>query len=316
MFQGLLEDREAGAWIAAALQAQGPLLVGRLGSVEARLMGEACWRSGRFSRVTRREAHRNAGLFPLDGASLEAAAARLQAALAQVDLLALWDSPYQARLVAEREPLPRRCALSALEPWWQPQPWSAALAGRRVLVVHPFATSIERQLACPQALFADPSVLPAFELLTLRPPQTLGGAREGYASWTAALDALVDRAAALRFDVALVGCGAYGPPLAAPIKALGRPRLPPGRPPPLPLRIRGRPWEATPRFAPLRPPAWGVGPLPLPGVWARPGRSRQNCQGQGGWRGAGGWAPGGAGGGGGGRGGGGGGEGVSVGVGW
>ena len=261
VFQGLLDDREAGAWIAAALQAQGPLLVGRLGSVEARLMGEARWRSGRFSRVTRREAHRNAGLFPLDGASLEAAAERLQAALAQVDLLALWDSPYQARLVAELEPLPRRCALSALEPWWQPQPWSSALAGRRVLVVHPFATSIERQLARRQALFADPGVLPAFELLTLRPPQTLGGAREGYASWTAALDALVDRAAALRFDVALVGCGAYGLPLAAAIKAMGRPALHLGGALQLLFGIRGRRWEAMPRFAALMNKAW-VRPLP------------------------------------------------------
>lgn len=261
VFQGLLDDREAGDWIAAALGAQRPLLVGRLGSVEARLLGEARWHAGHFSRVTRREAHRNAGLFPVDGASLAAAAERLQAALAQVDLLALWDSPYQARLVAERDPLPRRCALSALEPWWQPQPWSAALAGRRVLVVHPFATSIERQMAHRQGLFADPGVLPAFDLMTLRPPQTLGGATEGYASWTAALDALVDRASDLRFDVALVGCGAYGLPLAAAIKAMGRPALHLGGALQLLFGIRGRRWESMPRFAALMNGAW-VRPLP------------------------------------------------------
>jgi hypothetical protein len=261
VFTDLLGDGEAAAWIEAALTARQPVLVGRLGAVEARLLGEARWRQGRFGRLTRRQAHQNAGIFPVEPAALAAVAERLGTALQAVDLLALWDSPYQAALVAGLRPLPQRCGLAALEPWWQPRPWSAALAGRRVLVVHPFAASIESQLAHRQRLFADPAVLPEFELVSLCPPQTLAGATQGYVSWLAALDELVGRVSALEFDVALLGCGAYGLPLAAAIKQMQRPALHLGGALQLLFGIRGRRWQAMPRYAALMNEFW-VRPLP------------------------------------------------------
>jgi hypothetical protein len=259
VFAGQLDDAAAAAWISAALLQRRPVLVGRLGAVEARLMAEA--RGGSFSRLTRLQAHRNAGIFPVQPAALAAAAGRLQTALEAVDLLAVWDSPRQAQLLAGLQPLPRRCGLAALEPWWQPSPWSAALAGRTVLVVHPFSVSIERQWARRAQLFADPAVLPAFELRTLRPPLTLAGQTEGHASWSDALDGLIERVAACDFDVALLGCGAYGLPLAAAIRAMGRPALHLGGALQLLFGVRGRRWEAMPRFAGLMNAAWSR-PLP------------------------------------------------------
>ena len=259
VFGGVLGDQEAGLWIAEALRSQRPVLVGRLGSVEARLLGEA--RFGRFSRVTRREAHRNAGLFPTDPEALEAAAARLGSALEAVDLLALWDSPYQAQLTAQLKPLPERCSLAALEPWWPSNPWSAALVGLRVLVVHPFATSIQAQWQRRERLFPGTAVLPEFDLQVLHPPLTLAGATAGFVSWSAALDDLIARTQERDFDVALLGCGAYGLPLAAAIKAMGRPALQLGGALQLLFGIRGRRWEAMPPFAALMNEHW-VRPLP------------------------------------------------------
>jgi hypothetical protein len=227
----------------------------------SRQLFEARWRGGRFSRITFRQAHANAGLFPLEPTALVAAAERLGSALAAVDLLARWDSPYQARLVDGLDPRPQMGALSALEPWWQSQPWSAALAGLRVLVVHPFVASIEAQWHRRQSLFSDPAVLPSFALQTLRPPQTLGGASEGHSSWSAALDGLIAQVAALQFDVALLGCGAYGLPLGAAIKAQGRAAVHLGGALQLLFGIRGRRWETIPRYAALSNTAW-VRPLP------------------------------------------------------
>lgn len=262
VFAGQLDDAAAAAWITAALRERRPVLVGRMGAVEARLMAEARFgRGSAFSRLTRRQAHRNAGIFPLQPEALAAAAARLQAALEAVDLLAVWDSPRQAQLLAALQPLPPRCGLGALEPWWQPAPWSAALAGQRVLVVHPFSASIERQWARREQLFADPAVLPPFSLRTLRPPLTLAGDTEGHASWSAALDGLIERVAACEFDVALLGCGAYGLPLGAAIRAMGRPALQLGGALQLLFGLRGRRWEAMPRFAALMNDAWSR-PLP------------------------------------------------------
>lgn len=266
VFRDCLSEPRASQWITTALLQGAPVCVARLGAVESRLLGEARWGprfrpAGTFSRVTLKQAHRNAGIFPVEPASLAAAAQRLQAALQAVDLLAVWECPHQARLVSQLKPLPLRCSLSALEPWWQSPPWSAALANRRVLVVHPFAASIQRQWASRQRLFEDSLVLPSFELQTLRPPLTLAGHTEGFASWTEALDGLVDRVGSLEFDVALLGCGAYGLPLAAAIKAMGRPALHLGGALQLLFGIRGRRWDAMPRFAALMNEAW-VRPLP------------------------------------------------------
>jgi hypothetical protein len=92
-----------------------------------------------------------------------------------------------------------------------------------VLVIHPFAASIERQYATVRdKLFIDPQVLPEFKLLTLKSPQTLCGNTDGYASWSDALLRLKDRVAELEFDVAIVGCGAYGLPIGAFIKQQGK----------------------------------------------------------------------------------------------
>ena len=258
-FGGVLGDQEAGLWIGEALRNKRPVLVGRMGSVEARLLGEA--RFGRFSRVTRREAHRNAGIFPQEPEVLNDVAKRLGSALGTVDLLAFWNSPYQARLTAQLEPLPERCGLQALEPWWQPDPWTAALVGKRVLVVHPFAQSIQAQWQRRELLFSQRSVLPDFELLVLKPPLTLAGATAGFPSWSAALDDLIMRTRERCFDVALVGCGAYGLPLAAEIKAMGCPALHLGGALQLLFGIRGRRWEAMPPFAALMNEYW-VRPLP------------------------------------------------------
>ena len=259
VFGGVLGDQDAGLWIAEALRSHRPVLVGRLGSVEARLLGEA--RFGRFSRVTCREAHRNAGIFPTDPEALEAAAAHLGSALEAVDLLALWDSPYQAQLTAQLKPLPECCSLVALEPWWQADPWSEALAGQRVLVVHPFATSIQRQWLRRERLFPGTAVLPEFALQVLQPPLTLAGGTSGFSSWSAALDELIARTQERDFDVALLGCGAYGLPLAAAIKAMGRPALQLGGALQLLFGIRGRRWEAMPPFSALMNEHW-VRPLP------------------------------------------------------
>ena len=256
VFESILPDTEASEWIESALRSRRPFLVGRLGSVEARLLGESKWCSGHFSRITTKQAHRNAGIFPLDAPNLDRTAERLYDSLEQVDLLAVWDSPYQARLIAELDSEAMRCTLSALEPWWQPKPWTAALAGYKVLVVHPFATSIERQYAHRLKLFSDPRVLPEFDLMTLIPPQTLGGHTEGYSSWMVALDCLVDRVAALHFDVALVGCGAYGLPLAAAIKAMGRSALHLGGALQLLFGICGRRWDVIPTYSALSNEAW------------------------------------------------------------
>ena len=261
IFSGSLTETQASAWISDAITHQYPVLVGRLGSVESRLLGEALFSYGRFSRVTLKEAHRNAGLFPVDQDSLTQAAARIHNGLTSVDLLALWQSPYQAKVVSRLSVLPPRCSLASLEPWWQPTPWTASLYGKRVLVIHPFVETIRSQWSKRHLLFPGRSVLPDFDLQLLQPPITLAGATQGYSSWSSALDELIARTRACSFDIALIGCGAYGLPLAHAVKSMGLPAIHLGGSLQLLFGIRGRRWESMSAYFKLMNESW-VRPRP------------------------------------------------------
>ena len=244
------------AWLTSALEAGKPIMVARLGNVESRIMGEFAFRGGRYGIKTYREAHQNAGIFPVEPWLLEAFCRLNQQALSQADWLGFWQSEYQAALLSRIKPLPRLCELSSLEPYLSNRPWSSALAGQKVLVVHPFVDSIRHQYSRRSELFADQRVLPGFELDLLKPPQTLAPAFCKFSSWLQAMDHLEAQVLERSFDVALIGCGAYGLPLAAAIKRSGRQAIHLGGALQLLFGIRGRRWDALPQFQKLFTAAW------------------------------------------------------------
>lgn len=260
-FKKLLLDKltieSAASLIEISISEGNPYLVGRLGSVESRLVGEYLFKGSCYSRLTRNQAHCNAGIFPLRKDSLDEVANRLYSSLQLVDLLGIWDSPYQYKMVGRLSTHPKICDLAALEPWWFAKPWSRVLSGKRVLVVHPFVETIESQYSMFSNLHpGSPSLLPRFDLICVRPPQTLGHYREGFRSWNDALSQLIERVSIVPFDVALIGCGAYGLPLGAAIKQMGKPAVHLGGALQLLFGIRGRRWEAMPQYLPLMNDAW------------------------------------------------------------
>ena len=172
-------------------------------------------------------------------------------------LLGLIAAPGERSLYEKYARDPLRCDLGALEPYFSPKPWSRELKGRRVLVVHPFVDSIRNQFENHrEELFNDPDVLPEFELLALRSPQTIAGNTDGYQSWSAALQELQDRVAGETFDVAIVGCGAYGMPLGAFIKRQGKPCIHLGGATQILFGVSGARWQNQPAFRALMTPAW------------------------------------------------------------
>lgn len=111
----------------------------------------------------------------------------------------------------------------ALEPFMFPdKPWTMALKGKKVLVIHPFAETIEEQYAKRKAVFPNIEILPDFELKTLKAVNTLQGKHDQYDSWFGALEDMYNIAISIDFDIAILGCGAYGFPLAAMLKKYGK----------------------------------------------------------------------------------------------
>ena len=72
-------------------------------------------------------------------------------------------------------------------------------------------------------LFANPEMAPHYELRTIKAVQSIAGNQpEGFGDWFEALDWMKREIDKTDFDIAIIGCGAYGFPLAAYVKQIGK----------------------------------------------------------------------------------------------
>jgi len=129
-----------------------------------------------------------------------------------------------------------------LEPFWSEKPWTKALEGKKVLVVHPFAETIEKQYK-NRALLFNNNLLPKFELKTIKAVQTIAGTKAEYEDWFEALNFMKSEIDETDYDICLIGAGAYGFPLAAHVKRTGKKAVHMGGSLQLLFGIRGKRWE-------------------------------------------------------------------------
>jgi hypothetical protein len=183
----------------------------------------------------------NAGFFPAEPGLADRFCELLLADMRCIDVLGSW-------LPAEEDVAPYlrhavRVRLRDLEPYYHSRPWTAALAGTKVLVVHPFAESIEAQYARREFLFDDPRMLPEFELTLLPAVQSIAGTRTRYLTWFDAYRHMCEQMNQIDYDVAILGCGAYGLPLAAHAKRMGKKAVHLGGAVQILFGIKGRRWD-------------------------------------------------------------------------
>ena len=164
-----------------------------------------------------------AGFFPKDKALAGKFTDTMLEACAQVDLLAMWHRNMEDYIIRRYIPDCRITYLRWLEPWYSKHPWTAALEGKKVLVIHPFEKSILRQYGRRELLFPGTSILPEFDLKVLKAVQTsAGGTDHRFHDWFEALSYMYEEALKIDFEIAIIGCGAYGMPLAALLKRAGK----------------------------------------------------------------------------------------------
>lgn len=144
--------------------------------------------------------------------------------------------------------LMKKVWLIFLDPFWSKNPWTLALSGKKVLVVHPFAPLIQQQYKEKRTLlFDNPNVLPGFSLQAISAVQSLGGNSQ-YKDWFSALDSMKSQIDECDYDICLIGCGAYGFPLAAHVKRQGKKAVHMGGSLQLLFGIIGSRWE-NPNYA-------------------------------------------------------------------
>lgn len=166
--------------------------------------------------------HNNAGVFPATREMASRFCGLMKEDMREVDILAsyAWCERYVLDYISH-------CSTVNLDGYYAPflyeQPWTRVLEGKRVLVIHPFAESIQAQYGRRSVLFENPDVLPEFgSLRVIKAVQSIAGNACGFDNWFDALDAMKQEMEQVDFDVALIGCGAYGFPLTVHAKRLGK----------------------------------------------------------------------------------------------
>lgn len=261
----LLSVNETNNLIFQAIESGTPFFVGRFGQTEMNAVYHIL--NYRFSGVDKRESamqqlYNNAGFFPNDIKMAERYADLMISCCSKVDLQAIWDLYMEDYMMSIYASQARLTKLMNLSPWVkyrygeiQSLPWSAALKGKKVLVVHPFVDTIQRQYQINrekifQKIYEDANqILPQFELHTLKAVQTIAGNKdERFETWFEALSWMEEECRKINFDVAVIGCGAYGYPLAAKIKEMGKVAIHLGGITQILFGILGKRWEEKEGF--------------------------------------------------------------------
>lgn len=213
----------------------------------------------------------NAGFFPPTHQAITQFCDLMMEDMKELDLLGSWVKN-EVWFTNELEYI-QRVHLRLLEPFWANKPWTRCLKGKRVVVVHPFAEDILVQYINNRTLlFNNLDTLPEFaSLRTVKAVQSLGGEDNGFKDWFDALKWMEDEIDKEDYDVCLIGCGAYGFPLAAHVKRQGKKAVHLGGALQLLFGIRGKRWEN---------PSYGIREWGIPygsysslmnKYWVRPG---------------------------------------------
>jgi hypothetical protein len=158
-----------------------------------------------------------------------------------------------------------------LEPFWSKQAWTLTLQGKKILVIHPFAELIEHQYRNNRTnLFENPDILPKYDLQTIKAIQSLGGETNGFNDWFEALDWMKQEIDKRDYDICLIGCGAYGFPLAAHVKRQGKKAVHLGGALQLIFGIKGKRWENPNHEVKRWGLPYGFYPSLMNEYWVRP----------------------------------------------
>lgn len=234
----LLNKEDANILIIEKISSQKPFMISRYGSIE-------------FYTLTTGKGIdalcNNAGFFPKNTDLLKKFRNTYNEASKEIDILGIWIYKYtgilhwrrKIRLIKTLPNLNNFIELHTLNPY--DNNWVNALKNKRVLVVHPFKSSIEQQYKRREEI----GLLPKLKSLEIiQAVQTIAGTEDHrFKNWFEALNYMEEEISTKEFDICLIGCGAYGLPLAAYVKKMNKQAIHIGGALQLLFGIKGKRWE-------------------------------------------------------------------------
>ena len=165
---------------------------------------------------------------------------KMNEAIPEIDILGSWLRLESSNLLKLKKEIKSTFLLN-LEPYYHQTPWSKALKGKKVLIIHPMTESIKYQfLHNREKLFRNEEVLPEFRLITLKAKYFDDPV---YDTWDKIYSYYTENIKRIDFDIAIIGCGPWGMPLAAEIKKMGKIAIHLGGATQLLFGITGNRWD-------------------------------------------------------------------------
>jgi hypothetical protein len=205
-------------FIKKIIEADKPFFIGRIAGIELKIAYSIQHRRPIDMMHEIEELENNAGIHIKDIESLYHYADALLASYDHCTAIAEWETTGEVfaitgdgqKLVTGRTPQIPKIMAQSLEPYYVKDSWMPALRGKRILIIHPFAKTIQQQLPNLSQIYPNREWFPECTITCLAPPLTLARNHQNK-DWKVHLDEfLVKVAEQTDIDVALVAAGGYG----------------------------------------------------------------------------------------------------------
>lgn len=253
--ENILSEYDGNDLIRQLILSGEPCMIARLGATESRCIEK--WMNHKdFDKENLENIKQLSGVFPNDSNSIAEFCEVYTEGILDIDVLAVWGVTAERNIYKKYCPTAKLINIMSLEPFFYDNPWSSAIRGKKLLILHPFVETIKKQLINKDKLFKNDEVLPDFkEVSYIKAVQSLGGSDE-YESWLEALKSMCSEIRKIDFDVAIIGTGAYGLPLASYIKSLGKQAILMAGATQLLFGIKGKRWEERTEYKELFNEYW------------------------------------------------------------
>ena len=244
---GTLEAEDA---LYQALSGDEPVFIGRNGGTESNyIRTNEMLKMGiisKFSPTVMKDGKDHSGIFPAEEQFSIRFSEFYAKAINKADITVYWghiltEDYLLGKYVPDAQLIPSR----VLEPFYATNPWTKALRGKKVLLVHPFEDEIQAQYKRREELFTNQDILPEFELYTIKAVQSLADEESPFVDWFEAYHYMCSQIEKVDFDVAILGCGAYAMPLGSFIKCMGKKAIVLGGMTQLLFGIKGARWDRS-----------------------------------------------------------------------
>ena len=201
-----------------------PHFIGRIAGIELKVAYSVLEKTSQLTQKDLSELENNAGIHTTSYKSLKDYCTQLIHSYEACSMIGEWPQQgdvYQVtgtgqQWVARRTQNIPKCSALSLEPYYIPPSelsWMYAVKGKRVLILHPFANTFQKQIQHIEKLYPNRSWFEGCSFQFLRPPLTLAGNHDKK-DWREHMDNCIQQ---LRnqyqtqpFDIVLVGAGGYG----------------------------------------------------------------------------------------------------------